>query len=481
MGTPSATVRHLFHGLKWHQATEYALLMLLALSVPLNWRLALWCLILLCANTIIRIFITRRIGNPALSRHDRICLGLMILFYFLYAVSTNYSSNPSEALSTLSTMLPLILFPLIFLLTDTSHLHRSHFDLLAYLLAAVLTLRFLVMVIRSAFHSIDSTLFNGFTDTFATLLAQISAWATRATPFEPLNQLLALVPVRATAHLFNDTPFESLRAYQFDPLHHNYLALYILTAIALLYSLLVRHWKAPRWRMARWIVVGDIALLATYVLLSDSRSGMVVMLLLAIVCLTHLTLKLRQWRTTGIILATLAVLIGASYWASPKTYQHITFTAHRMLRGEEGDIRQTMWQGGMAAIKERPLFGYGCDGYWDALMHHYRANECYEASAKQFSTHNQYLETTLATGLVGLAVLLAMIILPVLLALRRPRHNLPMILFTVVYACCLFFETTFGRQMGLLFIPFWYAILLASNTIKDKEECPAQRECLPAA
>ena len=467
----ASSVKRLFLGLKWYETSEYALLMMLAVTIPIQWRIALWCLILLCANTFAKTIYQYRQPqgtdrqrrfqtNPALSRPIRACLWAMVFYYLLYAVSGIYSNNPSEALSTIQTMLPLLLFPLIFLFGDTRYLTRRHLSLLTFLLAATLTIRFILILIRSGFHSIDSQLFSGTTHLFATLIAQLASWFSQITPFSQLNDLIAIQPLRAIAHLFNNTPFEYLKAYTFDPLHHNYLALYLLTAIALLYTELVRHWKACRWHCLRWFVIVDIILLSAYILLCGSRSGMVAWGLLVTACFLHLALAQHQWRTLGIILAVMVILIGITYLASPKTYTRVTDTAKLLLRGEEGDIRQTMWLSGLQTIKDRPIWGYGCDGYWDALKHQYREHDCLTASSYQFSPHNQYLETTLATGLVGLVAMLAMILLPVWFSLHRRHRNLPMILFTVAYETCIFFEASFGRQMGLLFIGFWYCILL---------------------
>lgn len=455
-----AFVKRLFLGLKWYEASEYALMMAIAVTMPLQWHISLWCLVLLCANTLARIIATHHIGNPALDRPTRICLYLMVLFYLLFALSGTYSNNPDEAISTITTMLPLLLFPLIFLLSDTRYLTRRHLSLLAYLLATTLTIRFGLMLIRSAFHSIDSQLFAGITQLFTALLAQIVSPLSQLTPFPQLYNTLAAQPIRAVAHLFNNTPFEHLKYYIFDPLHHNYLALYILTAITLLYTELVRHWHTPRWHRLRWFVIIDIGLLSSYILLSGSRSGMVAWVLLATACLLHLAFCRHKWRTIGIILATTVLIIGITYCISPKTYSRVTDTAKNIHAGEEGDVRQNLWQCGLEIAKDQLVFGYGCDGYWDSLFSRYKANDQINASISKFSTHNQYLETTLAIGLIGLVVMLAMIIFPVILSFRRPHRNLPMILFTVVYATCIFFEATFGRQMGLLFIGFWYCIIL---------------------
>lgn len=460
MSILAANFKPLFKELQWHQASEYTLLALLAVSLPLSWRIALWCLILLCANTLVRIFVTRHVGNPALDRPTRICLSLMMLFYLVYALSGIYSNNPHEALSTISTMLPLILFPLVFLLTDTHYLTRRHLSLLTYLMAATLTVRFIIMLIRSAFHSIDTQLFSSTTDLITALLTQLVTPAIQAMPFPELGRMIAIPPFRVAAHLFDNTMFDSRPTYLFDPLHHNYLALYILTAIALLYNELMRHWHSPRWHRLRWFVILDIGLLSAYILLSGSRSGMVAWVLLFIACLAHLAIARHRWRTICIILVTLTSIIGISYWASPSTYKRVTSTVNNLRLGEQGDLRQSLWQSGLEIAKERPLFGYGCDGYWEALFQQYRSHDHLGASITGLSTHNQYLETTLVAGLVGLSAMLAMILIPALLSLRRPHRNLPMILFTVVYAACIFFEATFGRQMGLLFIGFWYCLIL---------------------
>ena len=450
-------VKHLFQGLRWYETSEYALLMLFVVSTSIQWRIALWCFVLLCANTLIKIIASHHIGNPALSRPIRTCLGLMILFYLVFAISGTYSSQPDEALSTAATMLPLLIFPLLFLLSDTRYLHARRLSALAYLLAATLTLRFAIMLPRSAFHTANSQLFSFTTSTFATLMAQAASWLSQQIPFPRLGNQLSLLPLRAVAHLINGSPFEHLKTFLFDPMHHNYLALYILTAIALLYASLVHHWQSPRWHRARWLVLGDIILLSVYILLSGSRSGIVAWAFLATACLIHLAFVKKQWRTLAIVITATALIIGISYWASPKTYKRITDTAKNILNGEEGDVRQTLWLSGLSAIKDRPLFGYGCDGYWDTLFEQYRTHDL---PTSQLNTHNQYIETTLAAGLLGLAVMLAMMAMPVVLALHRPHRNLPMVLFTMVYAVCIAFEVSFGRQMGLLFISFWYCILL---------------------
>ena len=265
---------------------------------------------------------------------------------------------------------------------------------------------------------------------------------------------------RAVGHYILGTPLRELIDFHFDPLHHNYLAMYLIATVAMLYAELSRRWRRPLWKRWRWVVAADMLLLAGYMVIMGSRSGLVVFALVAFACLLHLALVRKRWAATGAVLALLLVAVGTSYAVAPRLYWRIVYSAEKMLAGEPGDGRQIMWQCGMELVDGHELIGRGCDGYWEELRERYRAHDFAEGYVpERYNTHNQYLETLIALGVVGTAVLLAMIVCPVVTALRRRNRNLPMLLFTIVYAGCLMFEVMFGRQMGLLFICWWFGVL----------------------
>ncbi len=403
---------HLFSGMSLLEKAEYALMLLMTAAVAIHWTAGVWCMVALLAVATGRCIATRRVGNSALSRGARVSLLLMVLFWALHAVSALYSSHPAEAWSRALMMLPMLLLPLLFLADDLSWLRRRHVSTLVFLLAGTLTVRFGLMLSR------------------------------------------------AVGHYILGTPLRELIDFHFDPLHHNYLAMYLIATIALLYAELSRRWRRPLWKRWRWVVAADMLLLAGYMVIMGSRSGLVVFALVAIACLLHLALVRKRWAATGAVLALLLVAVGASYAVAPRLYWRIVYSAEKMLAGEPGDGRQIMWQCGMELVDGHELIGRGCDGYWEELRERYRAHDFAEGyMPERYNTHNQYLETLIALGVVGTAVLLAMIVCPVVTALRRRNRNLPMLLFTLVYAGCLMFEVMFGRQMGLLFICWWFGVL----------------------
>lgn len=423
-----ALLTKLFSGFKWHQTIEYLLIVLLTIATPIDWHLGVWVLMALTLFTLVKGIVTRRVGNPALGRLPRICLYLLILLYVIYMVSTLYSSNPTEAWSTtIITMMPLALLPAIFLTSDMTFLQQKHRSALIHLLAITLTVRFVVMAIR------------------------------------------------ATISYLHGTPANMLIDFHFDPLHHNYLAMYLIAAVVLLYTELQKNWISPTWHKIRWLTIADMLLLILYMVIMGSRSGLVVLALVAVVCMIHLAFVKKQWLATGLMIIALGITIGASYLAAPKLYWRILYSIERLASGQQGDSRQMLWLCGLEVLQGHEIIGLGCDGYWDLLKERYIAHDFAEGyTHEQYNTHNQYLETALATGIVGLSVMLAFILMPIFIACRRKSRNLSMILFTLVYAGCIAFEASFARQMGLLFIFWWYAILLL-----DLRKSPVKLQCEP--
>lgn len=408
-----------FCGLAPYEVAEFVAMVLLTISVPLGWRMGLLSLLLFCGVVAAKIVITRRVGNAALSRVGRCSLWLMVLYFLLHLFSVLYSCDTAAALHGVSIKLSMLLIALAVLASDMSYLKPKHLTVLTFCLSATLTLRFVAMLLRA-----------------------FVGWR-------------------------GGTPVEDLLDYHFDPLHHNYLALYLLSAVALIFAQVTHHWNRCEWRWQRWAALADMMLLVLYLVIMGSRSGLVILALLAVAGMAYLALVRKRWVATCIVLAGLTLFVGITYKALPELYWRIVYSAQQMAAGKNGDSRQTVWACGLEVLRGHELFGLGSGGYWDALYDSYVAHDFAEGyTHEQFDTHNQYLETTLATGVVGLAVLLAIVVLPVWWALRRKSRNLSLVLFSIVYAGCIFFEATFSRQMGLLFVPWWYALLL---TIPEHE------------
>jgi len=76
------------------------------------------------------------------------------------------------------------------------------------------------------------------------------------------------------------------------------------------------------------------------------------------------------------------------------------------------------------------------------------------------NTHNQYLQTLLDTGLIGLIILIFMLVYPI-----RDIKNTPIteLLFTVIILVSLIPESFFLRQYGVLSYSFFSCVFQVSR------------------
>lgn len=402
---------------RWYEAVLYGLMMLMSASAALSWRIGVWAMVAVCGMSAVQAVFTRRVGNRTLRRSERLCFYSMLAYWLLYVVGTLYSPNPKDGWHRVGMMLPTVLLPLFFLLTDLSWLSRQGRSGLVYVLAATLTVRFVVMAVRAG--------------------------------------------VRYAAGI----PVMELVNFHFDPLHHNYLSMYLLAAIGLLYSQLV---NVEKWKV-KILLMADMALLSLYVVILASRSALIVLAVVVVACVLHLWLVRHRWQVAIVAVGVVLTLGIGSYLAAPQLYVRVGYTLDRLRNGTPLDSRQTLWQCGLELMEGRWATGWGVEGYWEPLRESYRAHDFAEGyEPERYNTHNQYLETTLCTGLPGLTVLMVMVLLPVAVAMCRNRNagrdrNLPLLLFSIVYGGFLFFEVALARQMGLLFICWWYGLLLTGQ------------------
>ncbi|MEH6679595.1 MAG: O-antigen ligase family protein [Sediminicola sp.] len=119
-------------------------------------------------------------------------------------------------------------------------------------------------------------------------------------------------------------------------------------------------------------------------------------------------------------------------------------------------IRIRKWQNALKAINHQPIFGYGIGDHKTALLNQYKKDKFYLGYYKRFNAHNQYLDTCLAVGLLGLISLISIFYY----GYFHSRSNLLLFLLTNIYFLSFLTESMFSRQWGVISFPFF--ICLAS-------------------
>jgi O-antigen ligase len=126
------------------------------------------------------------------------------------------------------------------------------------------------------------------------------------------------------------------------------------------------------------------------------------------------------------------------------------------------DARLVKWQSALDVIRDNWLFGVGSGDVQDELNKQYEAHDFQAGITEQFNTHNQFLQTWVGTGLMGLAVFIATLIVSVAKAIRLKNHFF--LLFMALFVICCLTESMLERQFGILFYVIFSSLFYQRKT-----------------
>nr|WP_240549262.1 O-antigen ligase [Halomonas antri] len=147
-------------------------------------------------------------------------------------------------------------------------------------------------------------------------------------------------------------------------------------------------------------------------------------------------------------------------------------------KGSSVGDRFEMWKGAVMLIKERPLTGWGSDGYHAALIELGEAGEIRRGVTMYGHPHNEYLDAFAKRGVIGLAVLLMLYLVPMRLFMKQFRHPslevrsvaIAGALLSVTYIDFGLTQTFMEHNSGVMMFAFWLAVLwglLSSSTQRE--------------
>jgi O-antigen ligase len=157
------------------------------------------------------------------------------------------------------------------------------------------------------------------------------------------------------------------------------------------------------------------------------------------------------------------------YYFVPNTQTHIqiildSFSSenHNPDSVESTQLRIHAWQASKSVMEEHILLGHGTGDVWDMLSNEYKKQGYNGALLKEVNAHNEFYQTGLAIGLVGIVYLILMFAVLVVVAVRK-RH-FPLLLWTLITAIAFFFESYFSTQDGVIYTSlFLFFVVFLKN------------------
>jgi O-antigen ligase len=260
-----------------------------------------------------------------------------------------------------------------------------------------------------------------------------------------------------------------------------YLSLYLALSVAFLLEDRTNGSSMPWWKYS-WI-----ALLVLGIFLLSSKS---IFLFLVLYLLYYL---LRSWRVswriklTTLSLGGIALLAVLSLSPLGERFRDVIDTRLELANADsfrydtdfDGlSMRLTFWRIAFEILDEQKawILGVGPGDSQSALTVKYMEKGIYtgnpnfgDVGYRNHNTHNQYVETSLKSGLIGLLTLLATILLPALLSI--PRKQKLLFVFQLLFAWLMLSEAVFERQKGLsLYASTFVVLLISSDKVRSSRE-----------
>lgn len=249
------------------------------------------------------------------------------------------------------------------------------------------------------------------------------------------------------------------------PFHPTFFAMYLALALAIALHRLYDASQPAKWRKAYAFFV---LLLMVFCYLITSRAGIFVML----VALVFVTLVRFKYGRVALIamgglglIAGLVIMVGVLRTGSTDSVV-AGLLHHNRLRGyttdTQQDARLLIWSCVPEALEGHWLLGYGPNCSQPALTAIYEQRGYIGLNSIHHS-HNQFFQTGLDIGIVGVLLLIAMLAYPFLMRVGRMHEHTIALVFVAIVLLHFMFDTMLDYIAGIMFFAFFYGLFFCAQ------------------
>jgi len=255
--------------------------------------------------------------------------------------------------------------------------------------------------------------------------------------------------------------------------HPSYVAMYsTFSFIIALYFLSIR--KIYIHKITRIGLLLSVITLPVYIFLLESKAGLLVFGLLFLIIIGILVniKRRRPLLTIGIFLM-IGVVVVSLFKFNIIPYNRIKesveqFENRNFANPYDGTTqRWVIWKTSGAMCVENMPLGVGTGDVKDELCKQYQAKGYTYILERQLNCHNQYLQTWLAIGIVGLIALLTMFVLPLIKSIQK--KDILLFFFVILVMLNLLVESMMETRAGANFIPLMLTLLYLRMETKQFE------------
>lgn len=253
-------------------------------------------------------------------------------------------------------------------------------------------------------------------------------------------------------------------------MHPSYFAMYLILAL-LVIMLYYKQWLGHLSNLNMKIGLLSVTFVIC-IILASSKMGLISAVL--ILPATLLALWYKAGYKKSIVVLVLAMIIGLvvmyklfpDYFGRIKTAINVSSSVETIDKtsAESTAVRILIWDEAVKIIKQHWLFGTTPGDANDELHKAYRLNGMTGALNKNLNAHNQYLQTFIGTGLIGFIMLCLMTLGTIVYGILK--KNTMLILFSILISLNFLVESMLQAQAGFIFFVFFLCLFIKYNLSK---------------
>ena len=245
-------------------------------------------------------------------------------------------------------------------------------------------------------------------------------------------------------------------------IHPSYLAMYAGFAFTIVLSFILEGViKGVR----RFLAYFLLSILVIFIVMLSSKAGVISIIMLVVLFAIYMTL-MRKKVFSGLLTGGLFIAVFLIFFQLlPKSAERFrqsrdTLENSDTVEGEQFSStrdRILIWWHSFEITNEHFLIGVGTGDVKDFLLSKYEEKGMEHARELSLNAHNQYLQTMIALGIIGLIILLLNFILPALESIDHRDYLY--FFFLILVAFNFLFESMLETQAGVVFYAFFNTYL----------------------
>lgn len=470
-----------FENLRSFQKLEYVVMLLLAFVIPFHWYVAQCCEVALLAVATLKIVFDQKCKfNERQMRFKWVYL-IFAATWLVYFIGMIYTDNTHVGWLQVSKKLGFLIFPAIFLFSDMSYLNKDRIRVIFYCFTTACLLFFLMNLYWALYdglvhkHNIGLITNNNLMRIYYVHHTYMSMYALLALAFSSV-EIIEVEDLKLKIYNI----FTSISMLVFVVLldsRAGIICLFVEFVILLMWLAFIKK-KVLMSIIFTVLIAGGIApfavsrLNATIAKLSDDDNPdirMVEMRCGMDVVENHLLFGVgtgdrsdemekayERYRDT---------LVAEIKPARAIDEEEFVLCRDEMLSGIQRASRAGQWnvpnKRFYRFIDNKPV-EYECDTEsvrGMAVEYIYVEN----AIKHDLNAHNQYIDTMISIGIIGLLLLVAYFLIPFVIAIKLKVFDVVYLAFLVIIAINAMFESIFEMQVGIIFFCFFWQVFIQKN------------------